>query len=700
MTAQRRLLILMVLALTLALAGGVGWSRLVLEPRLTALAAAEEQALQDRSWRRLVAERDRLLTLAAEDLADRPGLAQAVARGDAAAVGAIGRAALPDLARRYDVAGLEIVGRDGRPLYASWPGGTEDGAALRRADGPIPALPSAASHGFVQHRHGILLSRDVPLATDGGGRLRLYADPAALVDALAAPGVPGANDTLAALTDLRHQIVAAAGPEGWHGLAIAASADGEALEAAGADGRLGLGLVVPLADIAGRPLGQIVTVRAVPEAATRDRLFHTLLLSAGAALLLLSLLMARGLSGEFGPLRRLIASLEALGGGRTDVTVDGSGGPDEAGRLAQAARALRERSLMLATLRLSRDRQHKREQRFLRQQLTSLAQALEGETRAAVLRDLDRLDTAAPPPNAIAPLAPLAQTGDSGDFALLAGAFENLTHRLRDQHGRLTALVAELNEALRTKSEFQLLQKELDVARTLQLSILPADLPDHRGIAAHGVMMPAREVGGDFYDVFPLPDEKLALVVADVSGKGVPAAFFSLIGRTLLKATALSGLAPAACIDKVNALLCAENEQAMFITLFFAVLDPESGRLDYVNAGHNRPLVLRADGTVDEVAGTGDMALGVFDDNAYRAAAIDLAAGDLLLLYTDGVTEAFADDGAEFGESRLRAVLAAATRTPSWLVPKEISNAVRAFEGDSGPADDLTCLAVGYRRGA
>lgn len=712
MTGQRRLLVLMLLVLALALAGGAGWSRLVLEPRLTALAASEQTALQAEAWQRLVADRAHLLDLAADDLERRPGLTPALARADATGLGAIAGAAAPDAARRYGVDGIELLGRDGSLVFSSWQATAVATATappfLARA-GSDTALAAAARTGFVQHGRGVLLSVDRPLGDSGAvpvGRLRVQAGLEGLLEALR-----GDSDLLASVIDLRHQPVAETGRQEWQAAALAA-ATAEMPQTRWLDGRLLLASPLALTDIAGRPLGQIVIVRPLDERAAVSRaLAITLTLLATAAMLLLSLLVVRGLTAEFGPLRRAVAVLEGLARGETDVSLaglaSGTAPTDEIGRLTAAARTLRERTLLLVTLRLSRARQHRREQRFLRQQLTGLAEALEGEARATVLRDLRRLEAEAPgnAPERPAELLPALRSGEAagategGDFALLAGAFQNLTHRLRDQHGRLTALVEELNEALRAKTEFQLLQKELDLARTLQLSILPDDLPDHDGIAAHGLMMPAREVGGDFYDVFPLPDGTLALVVADVSGKGVPAAFFSLICRTLLKATAQLGLAPGACIEKVNALLCAENDQLMFVTLFFGVLDPADGRLAYVNAGHNWPLLLRADGTVATVPGTGDMALGVFDDNAYRQAELRLAAGDLLLIYTDGVTEAFAGDGAAFGDDRLHAVLHSAGRTPTWMVPKSVSNAVRAFEGETGPADDLTCLAVGYRRG-
>ena len=213
-------------------------------------------------------------------------------------------------------------------------------------------------------------------------------------------------------------------------------------------------------------------------------------------------------------------------------------------------------------------------------------------------------------------------------------------------------------------------------------------------------MLPAKEVGGDFYDFFELPDARIAVVVADVSGKGIPAAFFSLVARTLVKAITRSGLSPAACLTEVNEILAAENDQMMFVTLFLGIFDPKTGRLVYGNAGHNPPLILSAGSEVRSIPSTGNPALAVMPGIDYQEQATELTPGEVLFLFTDGVTEAFDPAGEAFGDARLETLLANNRAMPTWMLPQAVSNAVKDFEAGGEQSDDITCVALGYRRDA
>src|SRR5690606_5564500 len=156
---------------------------------------------------------------------------------------------------------------------------------------------------------------------------------------------------------------------------------------------------------------------------------------------------------------------------------------------------------------------------------------------------------------------------------------------------------------------------------------------------------------------YMLDEHHLGFVIADVSGKGIPAALFMAISRTLLKSTTRFVRRPAECVQRVNALLAAENEQMLFVTLFYATLDLRTGRLDYVNAGHQSPRLLDAHGELSAVAPTLGIAVGIEEDIAYTQQTLYLTPGDLLYLYTDGITEAFNPDGQVFGEERLASLL-------------------------------------------
>lgn len=231
---------------------------------------------------------------------------------------------------------------------------------------------------------------------------------------------------------------------------------------------------------------------------------------------------------------------------------------------------------------------------------------------------------------------------------------------------------------------------DLSIARTIQMSSLPS---------ADGAFMecmeftlaaecrPAREVGGDFYDFFHLPGGRLAFLVADASGKGVPGAMFMMEAKNVLRNCLVGSADVAEGVAEANRRLCAGNKAEMFVTAWIGVLD-RSGTFEYVNAGHNRPFIRRADGTVEKVTGKGGRFLGMFEDAEYRASTLHLRPGDLLYLYTDGITEAMDAARKQFGEGRLVAELASGRR--------KIAEAVDAFVAGAEQSDDMTDVVIAW----
>ncbi|MEQ9638422.1 MAG: SpoIIE family protein phosphatase [Alphaproteobacteria bacterium] len=256
---------------------------------------------------------------------------------------------------------------------------------------------------------------------------------------------------------------------------------------------------------------------------------------------------------------------------------------------------------------------------------------------------------------------------------------------------------AQISETFEENAELAGIRQELDVAHRMQLSILPTDFPDRPEMALFGQMRAAKSVGGDFYDFFELPDGRWGFVIADVSGKGVPAALFMMISRTLLKATALAVPAPGECARRVNDLLCQENDAMMFVTLFYGVLDAGTGELVYANAGHNPPCVMRSDGQVEMLPGTEGVALGVMDDLDYAESRMRLAPGDTLFCYTDGVTEAINPGQEEYAEHRLLGVLDGAGALSARDLANRVVDDVERFAESEPQADDITCLVLKYR---
>ena len=247
---------------------------------------------------------------------------------------------------------------------------------------------------------------------------------------------------------------------------------------------------------------------------------------------------------------------------------------------------------------------------------------------------------------------------------------------------------------------------ELAVGREIQLSLLPKTCPEAPGWEFAASYSAARIVGGDFYDFCELPSKppRLGLVIADVAGKGVPAALFMALSRTIIRTTAFSGRSPASALMRANQLILkdshtegAQSGAGMFLTAVYAVLELDTGRLIYANAGHNRPLWRHAaDGTVTELDQRG-IVLGAFEDIVLEEQRLDLAPGDALILYTDGVTEALNGEGEMFGEERLWDVIAGSQDGNADETIGAICGALAAFTGGAEPADDVTVVVV--RRG-
>ena len=242
---------------------------------------------------------------------------------------------------------------------------------------------------------------------------------------------------------------------------------------------------------------------------------------------------------------------------------------------------------------------------------------------------------------------------------------------------------------------------ELQLAAVLQRSILPTDLPADDQVRVVASMVPAQEMSGDFYHLLRVDDHHLAFLIADVSGKGVPAAFFMLRSHGLLDEIAARTLSPAACLAEANRRLCAVNPLMLFVTLFFAVLDTRTMRLTYATGGHDMPIWLRADGTLGRLPHAGGMLLGVFADAPFTEAEVQMQPGDQLFLFTDGITEAMNAKGEWFGQERLEAVVGRMHARDVAVTMDAVTGAVEAFASGCPRSDDLTCLVLGLglRRG-
>ena len=211
------------------------------------------------------------------------------------------------------------------------------------------------------------------------------------------------------------------------------------------------------------------------------------------------------------------------------------------------------------------------------------------------------------------------------------------------------------------------MQQELNVGRDIQMSMLPVDFPpypDRKEFSIHALLKPAREVGGDFYDFFFVSDDEICLVLGDVSGKGVPAALFMAVTKTMIKTQAADDSSPASIVTRVNEELSADNPACMFVTLFVAIVNVRSGELRFTNAGHNPPYILRHDGKLDCLDQRHGPIIGAVEGVAYREDQIEIGEKDTLLLFTDGVTEAMDTSNQLYSEARLEEFLKKSDNTP------------------------------------
>ena len=295
--------------------------------------------------------------------------------------------------------------------------------------------------------------------------------------------------------------------------------------------------------------------------------------------------------------------------------------------------------------------------------------------------------------------------GDMGNIrqAMNNGAFDFATKPidLDDLSLTIEKAIEQINYVHTMQAEHRQLESlktDLAVASEIQQAILPRvfppfpDLTDVVDIAAS--MTPAKDVGGDFYDFFRIDDDHIGFTIADVSGKGIPAAFFMAVSRTLIRATGIRGGSPSDCLTYANRLLADESVDCMFVTVFYGILNVRNGEIVYCNAGHNPPYVLKPGGQVEALPLAGNPMVGAIDGITYRESTMQLAEGEALVMFTDGVTEAMNAAFEEFGEQRLESTLEEVTRLSCREIIDAVKEDVAAFTDGAEQSDDITMLVI------
>lgn len=295
--------------------------------------------------------------------------------------------------------------------------------------------------------------------------------------------------------------------------------------------------------------------------------------------------------------------------------------------------------------------------------------------------------------------------GDMGNIrsAMNNGAFDFATKPidLEDLSRTIEKAIEQINFVRTSQCEHNQLESikgDLAVAGEIQQAILPSkfppfpDLVDKLDIFAS--MTPAKDVGGDFYDFFQIDADRIGFVIADVSGKGIPAALFMAVSRTLIRSTGLRGIPSHECISYANRLLCNESLDAMFVTVFYGIYTISTGVIDYTNAGHNPPYLLRRNNVVEALPLSQNFIVGVFNDFVYTNSTLKLEPGDAIILYTDGVTEAFNEERQQFGEKGLEKTLKSVPGADSKEIIEAIKEDVTEFSGNEPQSDDITILSL------
>ncbi|MCF0196895.1 MAG: SpoIIE family protein phosphatase [Bacteroidaceae bacterium] len=287
-----------------------------------------------------------------------------------------------------------------------------------------------------------------------------------------------------------------------------------------------------------------------------------------------------------------------------------------------------------------------------------------------------------------------AMNGGAFDFATKPIDMEDLAATIEKAREQ----IAFVRKSLEEHKELNDIHSDLEAAKSIQQAIVPhvfppfSDMTDRVDIFAH--MQPAKDVGGDFYDLFKIDNDHVGFVMADVSGKGIPAAIFMAVSRTILRTKGISSLNAAEVVEQSNDMISYDSVNNMFVTVFYGIINVTTGDVQYVNAGHNPPYILHADGSISTVERTGGMALGLMEGIPFKCKTFTMSPGDMLICYTDGVTEAFNEAYEEYGEERFEKLLPSIVGKSAEETCEAIKESVHEYAGEAPQSDDITMMAI------
>lgn len=602
---------------------------------------------------------------------------------------------LARLQRTGDVTRLDLVSLSREVLYSSEPAFEPTAAASEDALAAMIAQRRGSSGVAIDAERNVTLSLGVPLADAAGAPLAVAIYATDIIQALSELKEDTGAEAL--IVNRRGRLLVGTAPEVWDAVGGTARLREGASQESRDGGRVWSLAGFPLEAELGHLVAQVVTIRDVSAADAEQRRVSLITFAAIGGFLLLSLLaLSYYLRRSLSPLTDGVRVLDALSHGDTQAVVEvGEGrGNDELARIAEAVNTFRTQTIALRRHRRRAARRQRQQERFIRGEMTRLSSTLNQEERKDILTDLAEIEAPAAARAEARGDAP-ADEDTTGDLQVMGFAFQKMADRVGRQQERLRTLVAELQEALRTQTAYMALQHDLQVATRVQRSFLPGETLNTGSSHIHATMHAAKEVGGDFYDFFPLDDHRIGVVIGDVAGKGVPASLFMAVTRTVIRATArYVEEGPGKCLEMVNETLVDASRSDLFVTIFYGIFDQRDGSLVYANGGHNPP-VLVAPGRAERLPLTGGVALAMFDGLPYDVGQVEIPPDGKLFIYTDGVPEATNREEEEFGYERMEAnLLTSAERSPRDTI-ETMLRTVEEFVGEAPQFDDITMLVLG-----
>ena len=321
---------------------------------------------------------------------------------------------------------------------------------------------------------------------------------------------------------------------------------------------------------------------------------------------------------------------------------------------------------------------------------------MDGLTLLAKLNEMHRPALRVIMVSAYGDMANIRQAMNNGafDFAIKPIDMDDLSATIK----KAIEQICYVHESQKEHSQLVSLKKDLMTARDIQQYILPRVFPPFPELSdkldIYASMEAAKDIGGDFYDFFRIDDDHIAFVIGDVCGKGITAALFMAVSRTIIRSKGLQYGRAGACMTASNRLLAAYSVDCMFVTVFCAIYNTKTGLVTYCNAGHNPPHLLRSDGSVEVLPKSNNVLVGIFDDMEYEENTLQLASGDTLVMFTDGVTEAWNPQKMEFGTERLNAILGGLVDKGSRQIVDTIKTAITDFAEGAEQSDDITMLVI------